>query len=115
MERNLAFELPKLNSSDEATRKDAEPKVKKLRDAITGWTKITEHVDATLAKAAEGTLPAVEKLMSEQLLDEVRKLDQSAAREAKARLETYNALIFSGGGHAVRSLLIMQRASVALT
>jgi len=43
--------------------------------------------------------------MSDQLIDGVRKLDLSAAEGAKQKLEAYNSLIFSGGGHAVRSLL----------
>eukprot|EP00730_Choanoeca_flexa_P018867 TRINITY_DN9198_c0_g1_i1.p1 TRINITY_DN9198_c0_g1~~TRINITY_DN9198_c0_g1_i1.p1 ORF type:complete len:939 (+),score=215.95 TRINITY_DN9198_c0_g1_i1:555-3371(+) len=72
----------------------------KVEEAIRGWTNILSYTDATLKKSRDDQLERVTNLFSHRLLEGARDLDREPAPEAAAELKAYNAIPFTGGGHA---------------
>jgi capsule polysaccharide export protein KpsE/RkpR len=81
----------------------AQTKIEKVEEAITGWQSIINYTDKTLAQAEAGDLVALTQLMPHELMAAAKNLDRSDAPGAAAKMELYDAISFTGGGHAVSS------------
>ena len=107
MQRNLEYEQKQLaelqgeTSPDEDLISESNTKIDKLNEGIEGWTAILNYTDHILARAAADDLEPLTGLMPQELMDNAKHLDMSAAPDAAAELERYNAISFTGGGHAV--------------
>ena len=89
-------------------------KIEKVEEAIQGWQAIINYTDTTLAQAEAGELKALTKLMPRELMAAAKNLDLSAAPGAAAEMEVYNAISFTGGGHAVSQVLATTDAPKSL-
>ncbi|EDQ84448.1 uncharacterized protein MONBRDRAFT_12796 [Monosiga brevicollis MX1] len=85
-------------TSDE--QQEAQKKVDKLKEAISGWTSVLNYTDAVLINATQGSLEAVTALMPETLMSAARDLDMKPDAAAESELELYSAISFTGGGQA---------------
>jgi hypothetical protein len=84
-----------------------ETKINKVEAAIEGWLSIINYTDTTLAQAEAGELEALTKLMPHELMAAAKNLDLSDAPGAAAEMELYDAISFTGGGHAVRAVSVL--------
>jgi len=76
-------------------------KIEKVEEAIAGWQFIVNHTDKTLAQAEAGDLVALTELMPHELMAAAKNLDLTDAPGAAAKMALYDAVSFTGGGHAV--------------
>ena len=92
---------------------DTLTKISKVEEAIAGWQAIADYIDSTLAEAEAGNLTVLTGLMPHKLMAAAKNIDLSAAPEAADKLELYDAISFTGGGHAV-SFFHMIKAGFSL-
>ena len=90
-------------------------KIEKVEEAIQGWQSIINYTDTTLAQAEAGELEALTKLMPHELMAAAKNLDLSDAPGAAAEMELYDAISFTGGGHAVGRVRLVCHVHPVLT
>ena len=107
MQTNLAAAQAELTNYEAEASPDAtlieetQTKISKVEEAIAGWQTIINYTDTTLAQAEAGELTALTGLMPHSLMAAAKHLNLEDAPGAAAEMELYDAISFTGGGHAV--------------
>eukprot|EP00730_Choanoeca_flexa_P007844 TRINITY_DN12401_c0_g1_i6.p1 TRINITY_DN12401_c0_g1~~TRINITY_DN12401_c0_g1_i6.p1 ORF type:complete len:2361 (+),score=333.61 TRINITY_DN12401_c0_g1_i6:340-7422(+) len=104
--RNRALELDKLTQLEAQAMPDSvviqtqKAKIAKLAQAINGWRKVTNYINTTLQRAAEGKLARATNLIPNELTRKAMTLDMELVPNAQAEIDARDTLSFYGGGHS---------------